>query len=265
MKTSNMLYFTGDIHGGFASCVFYLTQMKGLKSCNTIVCGDIGMGFYNLNYYKDTFKHINKKLDKCDVDLYFVRGNHDNPIYFTDDTPLDIDFKHIHFVHDYDVLNIGNHNILCIGGATNTDNWHREMNKSRWEGDCVQQNDVTQFKNIDIVVSHCAPMFVSPEYECYKGMTIEDDENARRDRNILSNVYVDLIKSGNKLRFWFYGHYHKHYNTFVPNENLTDIDERMLRSGTLINETDFDKGCQFIGLNMLENKEQKIDIHSIFV
>ena len=78
----NKIYFTGDIHGEFMPLVFVLTKRYNLSDCSVIVCGDIGMGFYKFNYYIDTFKTMNKKLAKKNIQLYLIRGNHDNPDYF---------------------------------------------------------------------------------------------------------------------------------------------------------------------------------------
>ena len=49
--TKNKIYFTGDIHGEFMPLVFVLTERYNLSDCSVIVCGDIGIGFYKLNYY----------------------------------------------------------------------------------------------------------------------------------------------------------------------------------------------------------------------
>ena len=87
-----------------------------MSDCSVIVCGDIGMGFYKLNYYIDIFKSMNKKLAKKNIQLYFIRGNHDNPDYFNCIPEELMSFSHVHLVRDYTVLHllaVGLHHLLA--------------------------------------------------------------------------------------------------------------------------------------------------------
>lgn len=257
------IYFTGDIHGNFEPFVFYITVQKQLHDTTVFVAGDIGIGFYKLNYYLDTFKRLNKKLAKYNIQVYFIRGNHDNPIYFTENSPIDEYYSHIHFVKDYEIITIENHNILCIGGATSVDKIYRKENETWWAEEYVHYfdiNKIVNIENVDIVVSHAAPMFVSPKYERISWMSDETDLYAKRDRNILSNVYFELYK---QLKYWFHGHYHMHYETIVPNDNFNEHEKVLLSNGTVIDKNEYTEGCKFVCLDMLEGISGKIDLFKI--
>lgn len=267
------LYITGDIHGNFKPLVFYLRTKKEQKNelndiWNVIVCGDIGMGFERPNYYKDTFSRLNKKLVEENICLFFLRGNHDNPVYFTEETPLDIEFSNIRFLKDYEIIRLCGYNILPVGGATSIDQAFRRENVSWWKDEKVQvfsQEEIRKLKDVDIVCTHCAPQFVNPQFDYgYNDGVNEVMLLSKHDRIILMSLYFELIKN-NDLKWWFYGHYHDHYETNVPME-LSDIEKRELESGFIIEEdTDVKKEghCRFIGLDMLEGVNKKIDLFKV--
>lgn len=253
MKNIENIYFTGDIHGEFNTLLWYVDQ-KCLNNSAVIVAGDIGMGFYKHNYYIDTFKSMNKKLLKRDIHLYFIRGNHDNPDYFNN-IPEDIKFSNIHLIRDYTVLHIRGYNILCVGGATSVDKKFRTKDIDWWEFENVLPYDKLNCKNIDIVVTHCTPIFCPPKYERISWMDDALDIKAQKDRKILAQLYFDLIAKDNKIKYWFYGHYHKHYESGLEREIFSDYDKQFLMSGNLIDNHNKDKNiCNFIGLDMLRHK-----------
>lgn len=261
MENIKDIYFTGDIHGNFEPFVYCIGQ-RGLYNSAVIVAGDIGMGFYKHNYYIDTFKYINKKLIKRNIHLYFIRGNHDNPDYFNN-TPEDIkEFSNIHLVQDYTVLHINTYNILCVGGATSVDKKFRTKDIDWWEFENVLPYQKLNCKNIDIVVTHCAPIFCPPKYERISWMDDELDAKAREDRRLLAQLYFDLIKE-NKPKYWFYGHYHKSYESRLPNnEEFSEYELNLLMSGNLIDNIEYlENMCKFIGLDMIDRN--KIDLYKI--
>lgn len=255
---SNGIYITGDIHGEFLPLMFIINQREKLKNCSVIVAGDIGMGFYKPGYYLDTFKDMEKRLSKNNIQLYLVRGNHDNPFYFNV-TPDNLkNFPHVHLVHDYEVLHIDNHNILCVGGASSVDKIYRIAGETWWEGENIIPYDKLVCKNIDVVITHCAPMFCPPKYERISWMDDELDEKSRADRVLLGKLYFDLLKKS-KPKYWFYGHYHAHYVSELSNKekSFSDIDKSLLLGGHTIVSIDPDElvedknTCKFIGLDML--------------
>lgn len=255
------IYVTGDIHGEFKTLVFVLIESKKLRDCAVIVAGDIGMGFYKHMHYVDLFNKLNKKLCERNIHLYFVRGNHDNPRYFNK-TPENLsNISHIHFVHDYDVLKLCGHNILCVGGATSVDKAYRKENVTWWDFEYVLPYEKLNCKDVDIVVTHCAPMFCPPKHERLADMTIDIDEHVCADRNTLSKLYFDLVKTRNFPEKWFYGHYHKHYESKLDNNyEFTDVEQFYLNNGL----EDIEIGnsyCEFIGLGILE--KNTIDIYKI--
>lgn len=255
------IYFTGDIHGEFVPLTYALTQRYKLYDCSVIVCGDIGMGFYKHNYYINTFNDINKRLKKNNIQLYLIRGNHDNPEYFNN-TPDDMmNFSNVHLIQDYTVLHIGSHNILCVGGATSVDKKFRKKDINWWEFENILPYEKLNCTNIDIVVTHCAPMFCQPPYSRISWMDDELDMKSKGDRKQLTKMYFDLIINNNP-KYWFYGHYHDHYETSLSTGYFTEIDKHFLMCGNMPDEQyENDDVCKFIGLDMIKNTE--LDLYEI--
>lgn len=256
---NNKIYITGDVHGEFRTLLWIITQKEKFSNCNIIVAGDVGVGFYKHNYYIDTFKAMNKKISNLNVHLYLVRGNHDNPDYFNN-TPEDLsNFSHIHFIRDYTVLHIGNHNILCVGGASSVDKKFRTKDVNWWEFENVLPYHKLECKDIDIVVTHCAPMFCPPRYERISWMDDDLYERGMNDRILLANLYFDLLRNNCSVKYWFYGHYHNHYISDLENsiKDFTDYSISLCKNGTVLPEREdisTNKGiCTFIGLDMLVN------------
>ena len=105
-------------------------------------------------------------------------------------------------------------------------------------------------------------MFCPPSYKRMPWIDDELDEKSQGDRTQLSKMYFDLIKN-NELKYWFYGHYHNHYNSTLPTGYFTEIDQYYLMNGQTIDDYDYNNEdeCKFIGLDMLKNNN--IDLYEI--
>lgn len=257
MKENKKIYFTGDIHGEFKMFMYTVLKRYEFKDCHIIVCGDIGLGFYKLNYYIDMFNKMNKAFKRANIDVYFVRGNHDDPSYFND-TPKELKyFSRVHIVQDYTVLHINNHHILCVGGAVSTDKYQRTKDVDWWEFEDILPYEKLDYKNIDVVVTHAAPLFCNPSYKELPRLDFNLNEQAFNSRNRLAKMYFDLIEN-NKLQFWFYGHYHESYSCELSN-NINDFSEQdkyFLTNGHVLENEKHDEDsrdlCVFVGLGMIE-------------
>lgn len=128
---ANAAYCVGDLHGNLKALAYKIKQCN-IRDAVIICCGDVGLGFNKLEYYRQTFAKLKRTLSKYNDYLIFVRGNHDNPKYFDGNVVND---KRIKAVPDYTVvqiyrmddkdLNYVCFNLLCIGGATSIDRTQR--------------------------------------------------------------------------------------------------------------------------------------------
>jgi DNA repair exonuclease SbcCD nuclease subunit len=165
----------GDIHGVF-DVIRSKAKIYFLENIVCFACGDFGVGFCYNNPIeprkeKKRLSDLNLFLKKRNIFLYVVRGNHDNPTFFDGKHNL----SNLIFMQDYDVVEVGEHNILGIGGATSVD---RKENpnfgfKGRREGIdwwpdekvVYDEEKLQSLGGIDMVVSHTCPDFIYPSVE----------------------------------------------------------------------------------------------------
>jgi UDP-2,3-diacylglucosamine pyrophosphatase LpxH len=249
-KYEEKLFITiGDIHEDF-----FLLKEKikkyNLEDTILFVAGDFGVGFYHNNpreitKEKKRLELLNEFLKKRNIFIYVVRGNHDNPNFFDGKH----NFSNLIFMEDYDVVEVGEHRILGIGGATSVDrkpnpnfpNMYGKTHKGRKEGinwwpeekvvyDEEKLNDLVK---IDVVISHICPDFVSPTVLSeYVLKWIEYDPELKdelfEERAIVSKIYNKLSEL-NYLKNWVFGHYHR---SNCETYNLTKF--RLLNIGEFV-------------------------------
>ena len=230
-----------DIHGEFDLLISKLKNTNNLSNSILICAGDIGVGFKNIEYYNKVFSTLNIVLCKMNSVLYCIRGNHDDPSYFSGDT---INKSNVKLIKDYSVISVGDKNILCVGGAVSIDRKYRISNYQRrldsymllmqstledamehifpsyWENELPKYdeeklNELSENGiNISFVVTHTSPSF------CYKSdkngieYWINNDSELNDDltyeRNQLDLILNKLIEDGHMIEKWVYGHFHGH-------------------------------------------------------
>lgn len=203
-----MILMCGDIHGEWRKLVFNLTERYKIKNASVFILGDIGMGFDNS--YKYDFQRISKKLEKNDITLYSIRGNHDDPRYFNGDLKVNT-YPRIKFLKDYEVIEVEGVRILPIGGAISIDkDWRLEEERSSkkkiyWEDEDIIRESKFDI-NVDVVISHESPLSFDP-------ILIRDkDLNENLYKSILnSRKYLDtvLLNISDNCKRWYFGHYHR--------------------------------------------------------
>ncbi len=218
---------SGDIHGDFKGIVYKLCVQYGLKDSLLIIAGDCGFGFKKPSYYETVYNQVAARLRKANNWVVFIRGNHDDPAYFSEEK---IAYKRWRCVPDYSIIQACNHNILCVGGATSIDRYMRKEENARmrershlqtavwWPDEApVFDEDALVFipveLPIDTVVSHTGPSFC--ELSSHRGLhswaALDPDliDDVTRERNVLDKVFNTLKEHDNPLVRWFYGHFHQ--------------------------------------------------------
>ena len=209
------LYAVGDIHGNFVS---FEKSLGNSKNSDYILVGDVGLGFHSKEYYSKWLVGFNKRLIKSNNTIYLMRGNHDDPSFWTEKK---IDLSNIRLVQDYETLKLKNKNILCVGGALSIDRKHRVEGMTYWKDEeFVYDEDLTMsFSNIDIVITHSSPDFCYPRgYDTpflqsfyYYDTTLRSDlvvERIEMARMFQTLNRGDMFGKPNKIFAWYYGHYH---------------------------------------------------------
>ena len=234
-----MIIVSGDWHGDFKSAIQEIKRLD-LRDCTLIQAGDFGMGFDHPQKDKRALDYLNATLKPRNIQLYAIRGNHDNPIFFNDT----ITRSNIKLISDYTIIEIDNVKILCVGGAISIDrkpNLHQlDFRGKQWKGrkeginywsneNFVLKPEVLKsIKNIDIVITHSAPDFCEPRTKhglsiwaaCDPGLI----EECAKERNDHSKMYDILKDNGCAPKYWLYGHFHYYKQEMFENTKCVLID-----------------------------------------
>lgn len=207
-----------------------------------IVAGDCGIGFNKEKYYIDLFSKYNDIFSKTNTVILFIRGNHDDPIYFIDEK---INLSNIKTIPDYSIVKTKNNVTLCIGGAISVDRiWRKQqeaiINKYKkdykkkiyWENEqCVYNKELIEeiIRNniqVDSIISHSSPNFAFPNDKPNMINWFKIDKDLKKDtdeeRKILTDIYNDLYNNKLNIKFWCHGHFHM-YNVDYKKINGSNI------------------------------------------
>lgn len=212
----------GDIHGKFRTLDFEIHKRRKIQNSLIIQLGDFGVGFEKPGYYFAEFKRLNKHLEKNENNLIAIRGNHDDPNYFTNTDKIT---KNIDLVGDYTILETKIGNILCIGGAASVDKEYRKThNKEWWEGELPVYNldalKELENYNINYVVAHSNPKFCYPHLKSFEP---EVNKYCDIERKILSNIY-DYLDNFHTILGWYNGHYHWRFAENINETKFVTLD-----------------------------------------
>lgn len=243
--TYKHLFVSGDIHGKIRSLVYNLRRLN-IRDSVVIVAGDCGIGFEKIGHYENMYHRIKKNLENQNCMLLFVRGNHDDPLFFRE---KQIDYPRMKTIPDYSIIKVGERTTLCIGGAISLDRFDRKQEiikrKIRhkkelsiyWEDEfpVFHEDLLSEITNsgisIDTVVTHSAPEFCYPLVKGNLSKRILNDpflqEDVKMERETLNKIYNKLITDNHQIKDWLYGHFHLSYIEFIKNIRfrLLDIDE----------------------------------------
>lgn len=247
-------YVIADVHGDFDMLKSNIINNEAIHNCILIIAGDIGLGFYTQNYYLQIFEELNNIFIQKYINCYLIRGNHDDPKYFSEHI---INFSNVKSIDDYSIISIGEENILCIGGAISIDRTYRIKNddsrfvnnktfmrlynpnvtdeevykktlKTYWINENVYYDEeklneilIENKINIDYVITHTSPDFAWKQgtdgikYWINNDEPLEDD--LRQERLNLTKVSDKLKECNQEPKKWVYGHFHNHNAEVIEN------------------------------------------------
>lgn len=222
------MIFIGDIHGDFEFIIDFLKRTD-IKDTKIIQVGDFGIG-YNLGHETYNLLQINNLLNQGNNTLYVIRGNHDDPTYFS--VAYKSPYNRIIFVHDYTRFKIDGYDVLFVGGARSVDRELPVEYRDGIPGIFFDDENVfipasiqaVDFSNIDILVTHSGlNEYAGKSLLTEKCFWAEFDPNLiadlTKEREVLRQIH-DLVKP----KYWIFGHFHNPYLTinFEDENTLTN-------------------------------------------
>lgn len=237
-----MLVVSGDWHGDWRSVIKEIKRLD-IRNCTLIQAGDFGMGFEPKKKDLAALAYLNKVLKPRNIQLYAIRGNHDNPSFYDGS----VSTSNIKLIPDYTILNVDGLNILCVGGAISVDRkpnpnkpdfrghpWPgRTDGKNYWSDEVfvLKPELCKDLNNIDVVVTHSAPDFAEPRTKSgLSDWAVSDKsliEDCAKERNDHSKLYDLLIANKCPLKYWFYGHFHWYKREEFENTTFVLLDVNM--------------------------------------
>jgi predicted phosphodiesterase len=207
------IYVLGDIHGAYNTITWWVNKFD-IKNSIIIQLGDFGIGFKsNKEAEHRPLIALNVILSENSVHLYVIRGNHDDPECFTSD---EFNKSNITFLPDYSVLELEGTKILLVGGAISIDRSVRKQDvpPSWFPGEVFVLNEekLSEYRNIDVVITHTAPSFCYPvgwNQLVYDWADVDPGlhHELPEERKKLTKMW-DILNKNNKIKKYFYGHFH---------------------------------------------------------
>jgi len=224
MHNERQLWICGDIHGELSGLVRNAVN-RGISCADILVVGDFGAGFGRPKSMDVAYGKVRAALEKNDICIYTIRGNHDNPAFFDGKH----DYDRLHFLPDHSIVELCGKRIYPVGGAVSEDidfvdpqtrKSRRMINNSLirsgsskrvwWPDEAPTQIAECFPTAVDIVVSHEAPLMLAP---------LTTRPNHMREKTFLkileSRIYLDFVMRAIKPSHWFYGHYHFQCETSI--------------------------------------------------
>lgn len=219
----------GDVHGQFKRL------LGAIKSnfYNTVifVAGDCGFGFHKPQYYIEELNKVDEICKKNNVQIIFIRGNHDDPKYFKNKI---LTFHNIFLVDDYTVVSIDNINVLCIGGGISIDRIMRKQeeivlnkyksNKDNWvklywedEAPIFDEQKLEEIckeyksKPLHVVTHTTIKEAIPTNKDGIKNWLTFDSalsDDIDKERQCMSDIFSYLNSHGVQVETWSYGHFH---------------------------------------------------------
>lgn len=236
---------SGDIHGDYEKLMHKCCVEYGMTDTLIIVAGDCGFGFLRPGYYDKVYQKVSKRLSKANNWIVFIRGNHDNPVYFDGKF---VNNKRWKAVPDYSVIRACGHTILCVGGAISVDRTRREIANigktviegederftpgAYWPGEAPVYDEAKleaagQYA-IDTVITHTAPSFCQLDHHHnIQGWLMRDKDlldDIKTERKVMDDICTFLKGHGQPLQKWFYAHFHESWHDEINGVNYQMLD-----------------------------------------
>jgi predicted phosphodiesterase len=201
-----MVLVVGDLHGGFTRFKERIIK-EDFRDCIIIQVGDYGIGFKRkIGDEIELQSKLNEVLAERNIQLYVIRGNHDNPDYFNGDWRITC-LSNIEFLPDYTVKTINGKKFLFVGGGISIDRKYRVEGVDYWPDERFYL-DESKVVECDVLITHSAPSWLGPNRKdgiatwCVNDKTLWEECVMERK---LHDKLFDLAKPKKS----FHGHFHR--------------------------------------------------------
>jgi len=199
---TNLLIALGDTHGNWSITLDNIEKV-GIRDAIILHVGDVGIGFIDAEKQDELLHYVNRELAQRNIQMFCIRGNHDDPRYFSGD----YEYSNIVLLTDYSKMLINGKKFLFVGGAISIDRIMRTPNKSWWS-DEVFVLDESRAEKCDVLITHTAPNWIGPIDKIGIGWHTERDPNLWEEccaERLAMNRLIEITEPDQH----FCGHFHR--------------------------------------------------------
>lgn len=217
IKKKPMIIAIGDIHGKIGELSDKIDGLNFEHRVNFVHLGDFGLGFDNPIREHRKLKDLDYTLTKSGSKMFVIRGNHDNPTYWTQDGSYEM--ENIQFVPDNTVMEVEGKVCLFAGGAISIDRINRMKGVNYWP------NEEYKWHMPSIVPTRIDHVFTHDVYQPCSPFKMESPITMRwlnSDKTLKGSLeesqaemkkLYDFLMSLNDDFSWYHGHYHESHTT----------------------------------------------------
>lgn len=211
-----VVLITGDTHRVFRRITEFCQMYNTTKDDILIILGDVG-----INYCEDTSDiQIKNKLAQLPITLFCVHGNHEQrPENITTyklaqwhggKVYMEEQYPNLIFAKDGEIYNIGDKNVIVIGGAYSVDKMYRLGRGGKWFPDEQASEETKQYVEkqlanrnwkIDVVLSHTLPYQYRPV-----DLFLDFIDQSTVDNSM--EKWLATLEERLTYEKWYAGHYH---------------------------------------------------------
>lgn len=233
--------FAGDWHGNtkWAVQAIEYAKQKGIATL-------LHVGDYGFKFTADWVNAIEFACSRYDVNIYAVRGNHDDPGFISslslDEDGLHVLSNHVRFIPDGHSVSLDGLVILGLGGAPSIDCSLRVPGVTWWENETLDPTVLWSLAKADVVISHDCPngvdLNLDPKFSEYfesidPGIVNKCDNHRKLVAAAVNKVSPRLV---------VHGHYHN-----VTSDRMTILDGSETKVvGLDCDGTEFDRNIKTI-------------------
>ena len=195
----------GDSHMDLNN-LFNVIDYAETRNCKTLLSvGDYGY-WPHVEEGRDFLKYVSKELIDRDMEIHFIRGNHDNHEYLERYADMEIAevSSRMFFRPNMATWTWGDYTFCSVGGAYSVDGYKRVFGRDKWPNEEISNRDVYSCMGIEanIIISHDCPSSVDIDHY----LSNHKDPMTHGHRMKLQSI-VDEIKP----QYVIHGHYHQRF------------------------------------------------------
>jgi DNA repair exonuclease SbcCD nuclease subunit len=200
----------GDTHS--TDVTYELLNIRIPDGNDVVHLGDVGLGFGQLSYAIDNAKswldRLNKLCSKLNINLYLIRGNHDNPSVWN----FPNIYSNVFLTQSGDVGIFPNgKKVLFVSGGVSVDRYSRKEGIDYWSDEITPI--LENVEKCDIMFAHDCPehfnhptntLYKNYGWYCERDLTLQDDCLKQR-------LNMTDIAKKSEAKTLFGGHFHNSF------------------------------------------------------